>query len=107
MVIDTVNNCTGCGCCAVVCPTKCLEMKLNDDGFYRPSMNDLDKCTKCNLCDKICPALNNKFSNNEPKAYSVISKNQEILSTTSSGGACYELSKNALKIKRNGGVYNG
>jgi coenzyme F420-reducing hydrogenase beta subunit len=108
IVIDTVKNCTGCACCAIVCSTKCIEIELDNDGFYHPVIRDLDKCTKCNLCEKICPVLNNKTNNNTPKAYSVVSKNKETLRTTSSGGASFEIAKSALLLgyKVCAAVYN-
>lgn len=98
MIIDSVFSCTSCGCCAAFCPTQCLEMKLDNNGFYRPKLVSKDKCTYCNLCEKICPSLNQKVNNNNPKAFSVVSNNEDVLKTTSSGGSCFELAIIAISL---------
>lgn len=44
------SRCTGCGDCAFVCPTACLEMSGPLPWLPRP--ND---CVSCSLCAVICP----------------------------------------------------
>jgi formate hydrogenlyase subunit 6/NADH:ubiquinone oxidoreductase subunit I len=44
------TRCTGCGVCAEVCPTECLEMEGPLPWLPRP----LD-CVSCSLCVLICP----------------------------------------------------
>lgn len=48
--------CYGCGACNNICPKNCIEMKINEYGELRPSV-DLQSCIKCGQCTKVCPAL--------------------------------------------------
>lgn len=43
--------CTGCGWCAAVCPTECLEMDGPLPWLPRPA-----ECVSCTLCAIVCPA---------------------------------------------------
>jgi len=43
-------RCTGCGDCAAVCPTACLEMVGAVPWLPRPR-----DCVACDLCAAICP----------------------------------------------------
>ncbi|MBR1710164.1 MAG: 4Fe-4S binding protein [Clostridia bacterium] len=45
--------CTGCGACISVCPKQAIQMKMDDEGFYYPSVNE--NCIGCNRCENICP----------------------------------------------------
>jgi NADH-quinone oxidoreductase subunit I len=42
--------CTGCGICAEVCPTECLEMEVPVPWLPRPG-----HCISCALCVAVCP----------------------------------------------------
>ncbi len=43
--------CTGCGDCAPICPTDCLEMIGPLPWLPRPA-----DCVSCSLCVLVCPA---------------------------------------------------
>ena len=108
MVTENIANCTGCGLCAVVCPKSCLKIKLNKDGFYKPVLADSQACTRCNLCDRICPK-GEIVENAEPLAIlSAVTKDEQTLQTTSSGGICYEIAKLAIEHGQKvcGCIYN-
>ena len=96
MVTDKkANLCTGCGVCTVICPKKCLNIELDDDGFYK-AVCDEEKCIQCGLCDKVCPKFMDTKRAEIKNTFSVFSKDEITLSTTSSGGLCYEIAKKAI-----------
>lgn len=93
------NICTGCGACAAVCPLKCIEIVMNNKGFYEYSINR-EKCTNCGLCSKTCgQVLSNKKTVTDMKLYSAYTKNESVLMKSASGGIAYELSKYAIENK--------
>lgn len=47
--------CSGCGVCTGVCPPRCLEMRENACGEYRPALTAPDRCLACGRCMKVCP----------------------------------------------------
>ena len=56
MVIVDHKNCTGCGCCAEICPKQCITIAYDEDGFLMPQI-DGSACVQCGRCQKACPAL--------------------------------------------------
>ena len=85
-------DCTGCGSCYNICPHNCIKMTPSDEGFLYPHINT-DKCTECGLCQKKCPILNPIKYNPTPKVYASFSLDNNIRTTSSSGGLFSELSK--------------
>ena len=100
MVYKDVTQCVGCGMCAVVCPVKCLDIKLNEKGFYVPYLNPNIECINCKKCVSICPQFMECKEVEPKKIFSVVSKDDEVLKTSSSGGICYELGKKAIELNR-------
>lgn len=96
MVTDNTQLCTGCGVCAAVCKKNCITMELNKEGFYVPRLTDPQACTNCGLCDMVCA----KHIKPEPvaakKMVAAVSRSEEVLKTTSSGGVCYEIAHQGL-----------
>ena len=38
-----INNkveCCGCTACVEICPQKCIEMKMDEEGFFYPNVNE-------------------------------------------------------------------
>ena len=100
MVTENTSLCTGCGVCAAVCPKACLKIELNEDGFYVPYLVN-DSCINCGICDKVCPK-ESTGSMSEPVSLTAVTvKDEDVLKTTSSGGLCYEIAKNAIDKYRN------
>jgi len=97
------NKCTGCTACYNVCPSNCIEMRENEEGFKYPGI-DLKKCTNCNLCAKVCPANGNYNSKLPVNVYAVKNKDDSKRKESSSGGVFVEL---AEYIIENGGTVYG
>lgn len=96
-------NCCGCNACVQVCPTKCISMEVDEEGFKYPQII-LDKCSGCNKCEKVCPIIKQKNKNStdndlKPKAIGGWHKDDEIRKRSSSGGAFTLLSEFALQNK--------
>ena len=94
------NNmfCMGCSACANVCPSDALNIQMNKDGFYKPTLHEKN-CIKCNLCVKGCPAIGLPESSNTktPKTYELIANDDDLLFASASGGAFGLLANNILK----------
>ena len=84
------GNCTGCAACYSVCPTHCISMDADEEGFLYP--NASDACIHCGKCEEVCPAVLQKVSNNYiQKAVAAVSKDYGIWKRSSSGGAFSEI----------------
>lgn len=101
------KDCYGCTACEVVCPTKAIEIKPDEEGFYYPVI-DKNKCIGCSACVKVCNIEEynlKKILNEEPKnVYAVWSKELNSVLRSTSGGASYHMAYNFIK---NGGVVYG
>lgn len=85
-MIDKVGNlCCGCSACTRICPKNCISMKENSEGFLYPVV-DNEKCVKCGLCEKTCPVLHTSHGTDLREAYGAITKDNNILLLSSSGG---------------------
>ena len=90
-----INECSGCGICAIACPQKVISVKHNSEGFYRP-YTDENKCVNCGLCLKVCykylpseEPFKNTFKNK--RIYAAWSKDKNTVMSSSSGGVGFEL----------------
>ncbi len=94
------RNCTGCQMCSVVCPSEAIKIKLDEDGFYVPIVNN-NECVSCGLCKETCYKYDNniKMLNEDARfiVYAAQSKDKEILRTSSSGGVATHIARYCLK----------
>lgn len=96
MLIDKIKNCTSCGMCVVSCPKQCLRLQLNDDGFYRPVFKEGVQCINCGVCERHCPSYLDTVEKDALTSVALKAKDNITLASTSSGGICYALAKNAI-----------
>lgn len=97
--MGTVHCCTGCGMCSAVCPVSCINIELDENGFYTPNV-DLEKCVNCGKCRRVCYRFDKKFVVKAcfPLAcYSAKNKDKFLLKESSSGGVSYELMKQCIQ----------
>lgn len=97
--ISFINNCFGCGVCATACPKNIINIKLNENGFYIPSIEIPDACVHCGICITVCSYLSKDpaFFNKPTACYAAWSKDDNVRSMCSSGGIGFEMSRGLLK----------
>lgn len=101
--IKNKKDCCGCEACKQICPSNCIDMIYDTEGYLYPSV-DKEKCTSCSLCEKVCPILSKKEKREPIYVYAAQSNNDRIIKCSSSGGVFSELSLNILK---NNGIVFG
>ena len=107
------QSCTGCGVCALKCPTHAISMITDEEGFLYPIIEE-DKCISCGLCNKVCH-LNAQHGNMKApiSVYAATNNDIETLLESSSGGVfsaiaeyilnhqgvCYGVTLDGLEVK--------
>lgn len=88
---SAINACTSCQLCAAVCAKNAISIVLNEDGFYRPALNE-SLCVDCGLCTKVCYKFDNNVrmsdeqSLKEKPLFSAWAKDDVVVKETTSGG---------------------
>ena len=90
------TQCTGCGACLVTCPVSAITMDKKPDGFSYAVIND-HTCIHCERCRKVCPVLDPPGLRSQEAVYAAQSRSHEVLMTSASGGAFYELARAFLQ----------
>lgn len=101
MAILLTEKCLGCGACVSVCRPRCIEMCLNEGGYYK-AVNTEEGCDGCGHCKIVCPALHE----NGKLAQRIIAfrhPDPEVVAKSASGGAFTVLAMDTLD--RGGVVY--
>lgn len=101
-IFEQKSDCCGCGACQAICPKKAIDMVEDEYGFTYPKIDEA-KCVNCGLCRKTCSYKNPKRMTDEKKVFMSVSKNEENLMKSASGGVFFELAK--AIILDNGIVY--
>lgn len=98
MNVSTINNCYGCGVCAIACSRNIIEIRLNSDGFYEPYINDAAKCTDCGLCVAVCSYSHGELSLEEAsiESYAAWSNDDKVRRKCSSGGVGFEVGRTLI-----------
>ena len=94
--IKEKEKCSGCSACYNICPKRCIEMVEDHEGFLYPSVNE-DVCIHCNQCDNVCPIINENKTDKDIMAYAAYSRNDDVRTSSSSGGIFTEIASQILK----------
>lgn len=100
------KECCGCGACAMICPKKCISMKVNRLGFFEPVI-DKAHCIECGACKRVCPLLKkipNSTNVDEIEAYAAVSASCDDVACSSSGGAFSVIARHVIS---QGGIVYG
>ena len=82
------SKCSGCKACYNICPNNCIDMIMDEEGFWYPKV-DKTTCIQCDLCEKICPELNvynNDRYFDRPIVLAAWNKDENKRRESSSGG---------------------
>ncbi len=96
--ISNIKDCYGCGVCATICPKKIISISLNEEGFYQPSINEMDKCVNCGLCLDVCAFHHQELAPKEERihSYAAWSNDPAVRRKCSSGGVGFELGRTLI-----------
>ena len=103
--IKDKTKCVGCGCCAFMCPSHCITLKPDNEGFIYPYVDE-GTCIKCGKCHQVClvenplPHPSIPFPKTMMAAYI---RNDDTRMASSSGGIFPALAHDI--IKKGGVVY--
>lgn len=88
--------CTGCGACALCCPTKSIVMVYDDLDVIYPRI-DYNKCIQCEKCQRVCH-VNTKYLNEKSDVvYAAYSTDAVTRKNSASGGVASTLYRHFLK----------
>lgn len=89
--IANKSQCVGCSACLSSCPTKCIKMIQDGEGFFYPEI--VGNCIGCGKCERVCPIKNppNPEQLEIKIAYAGVTKDKQIWQRSASGGAFSEI----------------
>lgn len=100
--------CCGCNLCITSCPKNCISVKIGNEGFSYPKIDE-EVCVNCGQCLKICnQRLDEKLKTIQKETFIGFNNNSTIKNSSSSGGVFYPLAKKIISEKGSvyGAVYN-
>ncbi len=99
--ISDKSLCTGCTACMSICPSQCIVMRRDREGFDYPVANP-DRCIGCGKCERVCPVLNPRETSVPLETFAA--RNERFIDGSSSGGVFPSV---AEKTVEEGGVVYG
>ncbi len=99
---SALRECTSCQICAAVCAKNAITIRLNEDGFYRPYVDE-DACSDCGLCTKVCykfdaeVKVTSAAEEEKIEVHSAQNKSDMLLKKVTSGGVADALAKELVK----------
>ena len=96
--------CIGCGVCEDVCNFNTLKLKLKDDSYFEPFINN--KCKQCSICEKTCILTKEIFLQYEEpkKSFKAYDKDLDNRIKSASGGMLTLVAKFLLDTKQVDGI---
>ncbi|MFR9524446.1 MAG: Coenzyme F420 hydrogenase/dehydrogenase, beta subunit C-terminal domain [Rikenellaceae bacterium] len=83
--IKEKKDCCGCTACYAACPTQCISMEEDHEGFLYPTV-DSTRCIECGLCLKVCPVINKATARKPLEVLAAKNRDESVRSQSSSGG---------------------
>ena len=103
MIKQIGDACTGCFACMSACPKRCISSECREFGHAYPVVDEMT-CIECGECLRVCHAYGARpFALFSGKAFAAQANDNEILSTSSSGGVFAVIAREF--IERGGVVY--
>jgi coenzyme F420-reducing hydrogenase beta subunit len=97
------KDCCGCTSCMSICSQHAISMQPDEEGFLYPII-DRDLCIECGICKTVCP-LQNEVNIQEhlskPLVYALKHKSEDVIMSSSSGGAYTAISDYVLNASGN------
>ena len=101
--IKDKTKCSGCHACYNSCPSHCISMNKDEEGFLYPAI-DQKECLNCGLCEKVCPFLDSRKRSEPTEAWAAKCTDEKLRFESSSGGIFSLL---AIKVLNSGGIVFG
>lgn len=98
VLFEDKKNCCGCGACMNICPKKAISMYEDEYGFLYPAINS-SICIGCNKCKNVCSYQNTNEISTSHYSYAAVSKNDNQLIRSASGGIFAALASEVLLQK--------
>ena len=92
------KDCCGCNACTQKCPTSCITMNEDNEGFLYPKVN-IELCIKCGLCKNVCPVIHQGKEQRPLCTYATKNNNESVRINSSSGGIFSLLAEYVLSQK--------
>lgn len=90
------EKCTACCACELVCPTHCISMALDEEGFTIPRI-DYASCIACGVCRAHCHMANSVPLATPEQGYIAIANDGALRASSTSGGVFALLGLKAIE----------